>query len=750
MKKTKLFEMLAVTVIVFIMAACGGGSSTPGSNNDTNDIFDTSDTPDSPALIVNGEYVTFGEWPQTVKSSSVTINESETRQAGAYTYYKGSDGSWYAKCLENAFYPDSLYSNGNVANKLEAYCERYFKVEPIKWRVLTHNYNGTGKALLLSNSVLINCAFYDEIHRVRRGLEEDTQYAKENHYIVENDYMYSRVRAYLNGLRYYINEDILFDHDDKNKLEDDEFVDIGFLQTAFTQEEQEYIAVTSIVNNAENANPNDNPVRINEGNNQFASDVTLQDKIFLLSLKEATNTDFGFAGGDSYFSYSQILFPTDFAIANGTMADTKTDDDEYNTNTGSEWWLRSPDEEITYGISTVADNGFAPMISYSEYSYIGVAPALCIDLSYCKPAEGGNPGKGNGSSSDSSENGIPLDLRILDFRGTSYEECGTERINGKDYKLVKFGDFPQTEKLPFVIINEKIQAKMGDYTYYLGDDSAWYAKIGYYYYKVEPIIWRILTEDYDHDQDSATAGKKLLLAKQILMNRSYYDFNNVNRTVNGNTIYPNNYQYSRIRAYLNGNNYPVKTPAENAYQSITEIEWNYDEEIDCAEFKNKGFLNTAFTSLLREQIAVTEVDNSIGSTVSHIADDDMPSPDLKYICPNTYDKVFLLSEWEVTNPDYGFERAKNGIGPFDDDPKTSIRALRPTAFACANGLDLNRSNLASYWLLRSPVGKGDSNDWGGSICHVHPTGYNWNNGGVSSFSELFEIYAGIVPAICLE
>ena len=32
----------------------------------------------------------------------------------------------------------------------------------------------------------------------------------------------------------------------------------------------------------------------------------------------------------------------------------------------------------------------------------------------------------------------------------------------------------------------------------------------------------------------------------------YYDYYNVNRTINGSTVYPNNYKESKIRAYLNG------------------------------------------------------------------------------------------------------------------------------------------------------------------------------------------------------
>src|SRR5574344_2187560 len=44
-----------------------------------------------------GSYVWFGGWPQTIEASGVTVDESTTKTIGANTYYKGSDGYWYAK-----------------------------------------------------------------------------------------------------------------------------------------------------------------------------------------------------------------------------------------------------------------------------------------------------------------------------------------------------------------------------------------------------------------------------------------------------------------------------------------------------------------------------------------------------------------------------------------------------------------------------------------------------------------------------
>jgi hypothetical protein len=85
----------------------------------------------------SGSYALFGEFPQTIKASGVTVNESQTKTSGSYTYYKGSDGAWYAKVSSN-----------------------YYKVEPIKWRVVTTNYGG--KKLLLAENILRGYWFDDD------------------------------------------------------------------------------------------------------------------------------------------------------------------------------------------------------------------------------------------------------------------------------------------------------------------------------------------------------------------------------------------------------------------------------------------------------------------------------------------------------------------------------------------------------------------------------------------------------------
>lgn len=119
-----------------------------------------------------------------------------------------------------------------------------------------------------------------------------------------------------------------------------------------------------------------------------------------------------------------------------------------------------------------------------------------------------------------------------------------------------------------------------------------------YWFKFEPIRWRILTRSA---QDIFVIGDIALDAREF--NASLDP-----RVRDDKVIYPNNYKESDIRKWLN------------------------DE-----------FAKTAFDDVLMSKIEIGEVDNS---TPFNGNDD--------YLCENTFDKVFLPSIAETTNVDYGF------------------------------------------------------------------------------------------------
>ena len=251
---------------------------------------------------------------------------------------------------------------------------------------------------------------------------------------------------------------------------------------------------------------------------------------------------------------------------------------------------------------------------------------------------------------------------------------GTSGTHGTEATYVYFGDFPMTIKNADVTVDETNYITMGSNLYYLGSDGNYYAKCiasnsstcsdgtslisgNEYYFKVEPIKWCVVTNNYN--------GKKILLAENILIGDIYYYLSDQPRTIESEKIYPNNYKYSTVRAYLNG-----------SYE---------DGDPQTKEYAGNGFLQTAFTSSAQNLISTTTVDNSLTSTGDSTN---------TCVCENTDDKIFLLSRSESSY-------ARN----------THL----PTDFAKAKGSD-------GWWWLRSPKYENDTRN---KEVYVSDCSYNY-------------------------
>ena len=254
-------------------------------------------------------YMTFGEFPQTIKSRYVTVYENQSKEVGMFTYYKGSDGAWYVKQEEKAYDTGDAYkySDGTKVAQASAGTTKYFKVEPIKWRVLDEEY---GKKFLLAEDGLMAVQYHNSTLGPRViGVASN---------VPADNYAYSKIRAWLNGYSYakatkYLGSagyetESCTDYDGK-----------GFFQTAFTSTEHGRISYTFVVTSGYGAVSNN------------------KDKVFLLSREEATS--YGF---DITEDNKRIRKPTDFALATGAF--------NYGGSYGGNWWLRK------YGARTSAPN----------------------------------------------------------------------------------------------------------------------------------------------------------------------------------------------------------------------------------------------------------------------------------------------------------------------------------------------------------------------------------------------------------
>ncbi|MBS7241053.1 MAG: hypothetical protein KIG77_01570, partial [Treponema sp.] len=232
---------------------------------------------------------------------------------------------------------------------------RYFKVEPIKWKVITDSYNG--KCLLLAEDILMaNVPYYNNSYTYMRTVGSDTE-------IYPNNYKYSQIRAYLNGLDYYYNES------PSSTGKKTDYTDKGFLQTAFTAGAQNLIAVTTVDNSA--ASTTDSGNNVPEAAVYACADT--EDKIFLLSIKEATS--YGFPAYDNYgnVNNARIRKPTDYAKANYAYQFSIA-------SLGGHWYLRSPLYSYSNKVCSVEDDGSVYCDIKVDSTHRGVVPALSISL----------------------------------------------------------------------------------------------------------------------------------------------------------------------------------------------------------------------------------------------------------------------------------------------------------------------------------------------------------------------------------
>ena len=229
---------------------------------------------------------------------------------------------------------------------------------------------------------------------------------------------------------------------------------------------------------------------------------------------------------------------------------------------------------------------------------------------------------------------------------------------------------------------------LGSANYSAQDDNGYYTD-NVYWFAYETLNWTVLEEKN---------GEMFLLCNSIIDSQEYYDNYN-NREISGATVYANNYAESNIRKWL-----------------------------------NDTFYETAFTSLQQSLIKTTEVDNSAKSTMPYgVTWNDGVN---EYACANTNDKIFLLSEEEVTNPNYGFSSNPEDCGTI------SARMRMPSDYAQSQGCEKSESASClgnAFWWLRSPSDCDNENVYG-----ISDDGFAYNGDDCVDDTEL-----GVVPALKL-
>ena len=241
------------------------------------------------------------------------------------------------------------------------------------------------------------------------------------------------------------------------------------------------------------------------------------------------------------------------------------------------------------------------------------------------------------------------------------ESLGITPMFSAKNKTVTYGLYPQTvvddsslvdalnalttpESNGWYLYNDEYYAKVAAKPYdssYKFDNGTTIVKKTTYWFKCEPIVWNVL---------SNSNGKRYILSS-VLLDAHCYHNSQSSRTIDGKTVYANNYKYSDIRTWL-----------------------------------NNDFYNSAF-ALGNSHIQTTTVSNSASTT---------NSTENPYACDSTQDNVFLPSYKNYIKSSYGFSESTS---------PTNTRYCRTTDWARARGAWYETSSSylynGHYW-TRSP------------------------------------------------
>ena len=439
---------------------------------------------------------------------------------------------------------------------------------------------------------------------------------------------------------------------DKNRKSDWEdctlrtWLNSTFLNAAFTEAEQEAIAETEL---------------------ETESAATVTDNIYLLSLEEVSNPEYGFHPSSDCESNTRKAESTDLSVFNNV------------------WWLRTPRKDASNCVCLIDPYGKNTKSVWSTCDSLWIRPALRLKLSdrahwsYAGTTASEelevtieNPTAGSlfsgtvrGSENidpdrstvswQKKEEGKWVDVAkderaqlqqvyracvtLKAKEGSSFVGCDYARFNGEQVRLTKKDDGSRTFVCP--VYNYGVKNPTNPEADGSGNSTWDCVYFGKYYQndtngdgkadetdEKEPVKWRVLSVD--------SAGNALLMADKIL------DYRNFNDNEAGDI----DWGQSDMRKWLNSTGGSEEDP---------------------------GFLQTAFTEQERAVIRYREIETIVDSDI------------LK-----TRDSVFLLSREDSGNASYGF---------WTKGKESKNRVAESTAYAAGK-----QQTVENQWWLRTHLG----------------------------------------------
>ncbi|MBE6862641.1 MAG: hypothetical protein E7497_07075 [Ruminococcus sp.] len=287
----------------------------------------------------------------------------------------------------------------------------YYSKDPIKWRVLS---KADGKAFLLSDKNI-------DVVRYQEDYEDVT-------------WKTSTIRSWLNGYGSSSNQSSI-DYSSTNSGGKDNFIDY-----AFSTSEKALIADTSVVNS-------NNPWHDTSG----GDDTT--DKIFLLSIAEVENAEYGFTDQNARKSVN-----TAYVTGGGHAGASRM----YRVGSADDWRLRSPGSSANYAAYVNSSGVFLDRLAAEPA--VATRPAFNLNLSSVLFTSAAENGKKSGFNAVEYYSGN-------DYKLTFKDSNRNFSVSDKSAKTVKMGDtlsfgFSNAKSGTNEYISAMIVDESGDAVYY--------------------------------------------------------------------------------------------------------------------------------------------------------------------------------------------------------------------------------------------------------------------------------------------
>lgn len=268
----------------------------------------------------NQKYLIFGEYPQTKVSDATLIASltggiaNGTIQANAKTGWYTFNGQKYASLVarpHTAKDSTKTFADGSAMENGVTY---FFKVEPIKWKVISNQEN----EYFVTTDLLLDVK---QFHSFIADRKVDGQT------IGANNWEYSDLRNWLNS---------------------------DFINIIFADGYDEYVQTSTVDNGAEVCREGD----------RFTDCNDTEDKLFLLSYKDVIGTGFD---SDDTASLTRTVKVSDYARAKGAYMPS---------GESGYWWLRSG-ADSNWTVCTVNYEGDVSYLSWSVNNIsCGIRPAM--------------------------------------------------------------------------------------------------------------------------------------------------------------------------------------------------------------------------------------------------------------------------------------------------------------------------------------------------------------------------------------